>query len=117
MASEAALPRTRDRARREPGAGLGRWPLRGVALLYLGLMILLPVAAILQSGFSHGLTDLRSALSSFGAWDQSLTGVWVRILQPLRTPASTDDTTLLDMTPATASFSDGNLAAGQKGGD
>jgi sulfate transport system permease protein len=32
-------------------------------------MILLPVAAILQSGFSHGLTDLRAALSSFGAWE------------------------------------------------
>jgi sulfate transport system permease protein len=32
-------------------------------------MILLPVAAILQKGFAHGLTDLRSALASFGAWE------------------------------------------------
>src|ERR687887_404273 len=67
--AQATLPRTRGRARRESGATLGRWSLRGVAVLYLGLMVLLPVAAILQSGFAHGLTDLRSALSSFGAWE------------------------------------------------
>src|SRR6184192_828507 len=69
MSAQATLPRKRGRARREPGAALGRWSLRGAALLYLGLMILLPVAAVIQSGFSHGLTDLRSALSSFGAWE------------------------------------------------
>jgi sulfate transport system permease protein len=57
----------RGRARRTPGAALGRWSLRGVALLYLGLFILLPVAAILQAGFSDGLTNLRDALDSFGA--------------------------------------------------
>jgi sulfate transport system permease protein len=32
-------------------------------------MIALPVAAILQSGFSEGLASIRSALSSFGAWE------------------------------------------------
>src|SRR6266487_1643866 len=72
MSAQATLPRKRrfvTRARRESGATLGCWSLRGVALLYLGLMILLPVAAILQSGFAHGLTDLRSALASFGAWE------------------------------------------------
>src|SRR5207344_2206016 len=57
----------RGRARRTPGAALGRWSLRGVALLYLGLFILLPVAAILESGFSNGLTNLTDALNSFGA--------------------------------------------------
>src|SRR5919198_3979097 len=67
--AQAALPRTRAHARRESGSTLGPWSLRGVAVLYLGLMVLLPVAAILQSGFAHGLTDLRSALSSFGAWE------------------------------------------------
>jgi sulfate transport system permease protein len=40
-----------------------------VAFLYLGLMILLPVAAVLHSGFAHGISDLRSALASFGAWE------------------------------------------------
>ena len=39
-----------------------------MAFLYLGLLIVLPIAAIIQSGFSHGLSDLRSALASFGAW-------------------------------------------------
>jgi sulfate transport system permease protein len=41
--------------------------LRSVAFLYLGLFVLLPVAAILQSGFSDGLTNLRDALNTFGA--------------------------------------------------
>ena len=68
--AEAALPRARTTSRaRSLRTGLGRFGLRGVALLYLGLMIVLPVAAIIQSGFAHGLTDLRSALSTFGAWE------------------------------------------------
>jgi sulfate/thiosulfate transport system permease protein len=50
-----------------PGAALSRWSLRSVAFLYLGLFVLLPVAAILQSGFSDGLTNLRDALNTFGA--------------------------------------------------
>jgi sulfate/thiosulfate transport system permease protein len=46
---------------------LGRWSLRGTAFLYLGLFILLPVAAVLQSGFGNGLGNLQDALNSFGA--------------------------------------------------
>jgi sulfate transport system permease protein len=38
-------------------------------MLYLGLFILLPVAAILQRGFGGGLGNLTGALSSFGAWN------------------------------------------------
>jgi sulfate/thiosulfate transport system permease protein len=68
--AEAALPTRRPggRARLRPGAATGRWPLPGAALLYLGLFILLPVAAILQRGFGTGLDNLSSALSSIGAW-------------------------------------------------
>jgi sulfate transport system permease protein len=55
-------------ARAHPGAAAARWSLRGVALLYLGLFIVLPVAAILQRGFGTGLANLTGALSSFGAW-------------------------------------------------
>jgi sulfate transport system permease protein len=55
------------RSRLRPGAALGRWSLRGTAFLYLGLFILLPVAAVLQSGFGNGLGNLQDALSSFGA--------------------------------------------------
>lgn len=46
---------------------LGRWGLRGTAALYLGLMIVLPVAALFADGFSHGLGSLRSALAYPGA--------------------------------------------------
>jgi sulfate/thiosulfate transport system permease protein len=63
------LPQPQDRARLRSSAVLGRWSLRGVALLYLGLMVLLPVAALMDRGFSGGFGALRSAMSSFGAWE------------------------------------------------
>lgn len=66
---ERATNRPRGRARRQPGAAFGRWSLRGVAFLYLGLFILLPVAAILERGFADGLQSLSDAMSSFGAWN------------------------------------------------
>ena len=65
--AEAALPR-RPFLRARPGA-LGRWSLRGGAFLYLGLFIVLPIAAILERGFGNGLTNLRDAMGSFGAWN------------------------------------------------
>src|SRR2546423_15540256 len=61
--------RLRGGARLRAGAALGRVSLRGVALLYLGLFIALPIAAVIKTGFAHGLTDLSGALSSFGAWN------------------------------------------------
>src|SRR5437764_3031030 len=70
MATEAVqVPRRGGRARLSSGAALRRWSLRGVAFLYLGLMIVLPVTAILEKGFAHGIGDLRTALASFGAWE------------------------------------------------
>jgi sulfate transport system permease protein len=57
------------RGRLRLGAALGRWPLRGVALLYLGLFIVLPVTAILGRGFGAGLSNLTGAMASFGAWN------------------------------------------------
>jgi sulfate transport system permease protein len=63
------LPQPQGRARLRSSAVLGRWSLRGVALLYLGLMVLLPVAAQMDRGFSGGFGALRSAMSSFGAWE------------------------------------------------
>ena len=51
-----------------PGSeAFGRWTLRAIALLYLGLFILVPVAAIIQRGFQDGLATLADALASFGA--------------------------------------------------
>ena len=51
-------------ARRLP---LGRWGLRGTAAVYLGGMILLPVAALAATGFSDGLTARERALAYPGA--------------------------------------------------
>src|SRR5438034_1347581 len=48
-------------------ARLGRAGLRTVALLYLGLMVALPLAAVVIKGFDHGLGDLRAALATPGA--------------------------------------------------
>jgi sulfate transport system permease protein len=44
-----------------------RWGLRGTAILYLGLMVAMPVVAVVQRGFSDGLTNLTDALNAFGA--------------------------------------------------
>jgi sulfate transport system permease protein len=46
---------------------LGRWSLRGTALAYLGLMILLPTAGVVAKGFGRGLGDFRAALDAPGA--------------------------------------------------
>jgi sulfate/thiosulfate transport system permease protein len=45
----------------------GRWGLRGVALVYLGAFIALPVAAVVSKGFGQGLTPLRDAFAQPGA--------------------------------------------------
>jgi sulfate/thiosulfate transport system permease protein len=50
-------------------AGLpwGRWTLRTTALLYLGLMVALPIAAVVTTGFRDGFGALRDGLSTPGA--------------------------------------------------
>jgi sulfate transport system permease protein len=49
------------------GARLGRYGLRGIAIVYLAGLILLPLAALVTKGFGAGITALVSALSSSGA--------------------------------------------------
>ena len=76
--STATLERSVEAGPRPRGSGplrrlraalpLGRWGLRGTALLYLGLMVVLPLVAVIGKGFSHGLADLRAALAAPGAW-------------------------------------------------
>ena len=41
--------------------------LRGAAIVYLGAMVALPVAAVITKGFGDGLEGLRSALNVPGA--------------------------------------------------
>jgi sulfate/thiosulfate transport system permease protein len=60
----------RGRARRfspRSAARLRHLSLRGAALAYLGLMVVLPVAAIVTRGYSDGFGWLRSALAVPGA--------------------------------------------------
>jgi sulfate transport system permease protein len=45
----------------------GRYGLRGVALLYLGLMVVVPLSAVITKGFGGGLASLRDAFSQIGA--------------------------------------------------
>jgi len=54
-------------ARLAARAAAGRWGLRAAALLYLGLMVALPTAAVVSRGFGHGLAALKDALASPGA--------------------------------------------------
>jgi sulfate transport system permease protein len=63
VADSALVP---PRVRRR-GLPLGRWGLRGIAITYLGLAIVLPLTAILATGFEGGLVHLRAALASQGA--------------------------------------------------
>src|SRR3954451_11411075 len=67
MAAEAVSTLS-GRARSTPGAS-ARWTLRGTAFFYLGLFVVLPVAVILQRGYGDGLTNLKDALDTFGAWN------------------------------------------------
>lgn len=52
---------------RLPAIGLGRLGLRGIAVVYLGIAVVLPVAGVLTNGFGDGLQSLRSALAAPGA--------------------------------------------------
>ena len=42
--------------------------MRAVAILYLGLMVLLPLSAVVVRGFEDGFTALQTALATNGAW-------------------------------------------------
>ena len=52
---------------RGSAARLGRLGLRGIALLYLGLMVAIPMSAVVVKGFGHGFGDLRAASATPGA--------------------------------------------------
>ena len=68
MSTQAAVRRPAPRALpQEARAATGRYGLRAVAILYLGAMIALPLAAVASKGFGRGLESLRSAMASPGA--------------------------------------------------
>jgi sulfate transport system permease protein len=60
-------PAARAPAARRARLVISRWGLRGTALLYLGLLVIVPLIAVLTKGFGHGTGDLRAALDHPGA--------------------------------------------------
>jgi sulfate transport system permease protein len=66
-AAQVTIPGRTRRLSPRSAARLRHLGLRGAAIVYLGVLIALPVAAILTKGFGDGLASLRSALSSPGA--------------------------------------------------
>ena len=68
MSTQAAVRRPTLRALPQGArAATGRYGLRAVAILYLGAMIALPLAAVASKGFGRGLESLSSAMASPGA--------------------------------------------------
>jgi len=66
-AAQITIERSRTRLSPRSAARLRRYTLRGVALVYLGAMVALPVIAVVSKGFSEGLGGLRTALAIPGA--------------------------------------------------
>ena len=66
-AAQITIERSRTRLSPRSAARLRRYTLRGVALVYLGAMVALPVIAVISRGFSEGLDGLRTALAIPGA--------------------------------------------------
>jgi sulfate/thiosulfate transport system permease protein len=59
------------------GTRIRQWSLRGAAIVYLGAMIALPVAAVIQAGFANGLGNLRDAVTSPGASEAIVLTLWM----------------------------------------
>src|SRR5687767_9592856 len=66
-AAQVTIERSRTRLSPRSAARLRRFTLRGVAIVYLGAMVALPVAAVVTKGFGDGLDGLRTALAVPGA--------------------------------------------------
>jgi sulfate/thiosulfate transport system permease protein len=62
-AAQVTIERSRTRLSPRSAARLRRFTLRGVAIVYLGAMVALPVAAVVTKGFGDGLDGLRTALA------------------------------------------------------
>jgi sulfate transport system permease protein len=56
-----------ERPRRRLGVIAGRYGLRSVAILYLGIMVVLPLSAVVTKGFGGGMASLKDAFSQIGA--------------------------------------------------
>jgi sulfate transport system permease protein len=61
-------------------AALRHLALRGTAFVYLGLLIVLPVAAVVTRGFGDGFATFRDAMASPAAWPAITLTLWTSAL-------------------------------------
>ena len=57
-------------------AGLRHMALRGSAIVYLGLLVVLPVAAVITKGFGDGFAAFQKAMAVPGAVDAVRLTLW-----------------------------------------
>jgi sulfate/thiosulfate transport system permease protein len=76
-ASASAAPAARPPAEQP---AWGRWSLRFIALTYLTLLLIIPLAVIFQDGLRGGLTGLWSAVTTPVAWHALLLTLWTAAL-------------------------------------
>src|SRR5688572_5709808 len=77
MSVEAGVARALPHSRPMPW---GRWGLRGAAIGYLALMIVLPLSTVLYSGLEDGLTAFWSDLTAPAALDAFRLTLWAAAL-------------------------------------
>ena len=79
MSSAAqSIPRPRAwSVSNKTGTRIRQWSLRGAAIVYLGAMIAIPAAAVVQAGFENGLVNLREAIGSPGASQAIVLTLWM----------------------------------------
>jgi sulfate/thiosulfate transport system permease protein len=68
-AQSVSLPGRRASDTSHVASVIGRYGLRGMAIVYLGAMIALPLAALVSKGFARGGDALSTALASPGAME------------------------------------------------
>jgi sulfate/thiosulfate transport system permease protein len=61
----------------------GRWSLRAAALLYLGIILIVPLAIIVRDGLAQGLAGLWQAVTVPIAWHALLLTLWTSAVMAL----------------------------------
>lgn len=79
LSTTSVTPATVVRARQVPRPW-GQWSLRGIALVYLAVMLILPFAAVVNDGLSGGLIGLVQDVSRPAAWAALVLTVWTAAL-------------------------------------
>jgi sulfate/thiosulfate transport system permease protein len=85
MSGAAQTLDARPRLRSSPrtAAALRHLALRGTAFVYLGLLIVLPVIAVITKGFGDGLQTFTDAMSSPAAWPAITLTLWTSAIAAL----------------------------------